>query len=129
MESRARLLIVFGGLPCPEPGCEVRDEHGQWVATVDLQYREQRIAIEYDGDLHRTSKRKWRNDVRARDALRRLGWDVIVLTADDLYARPLQTLWRVQDALQERGHPGVPDQLDPAWETHFPTRRLASDRW
>jgi hypothetical protein len=129
METRFRLLIVLAGLPCPEPCAEVRDEYGQWVATVDLRYRDQRIAIEYDGDLHRTSKRKWRSDVRTRDALHRLGWDVVVVTADDLHARPLQTLWRIQEALLERGHPGVPGHLDPAWETHFPTRRLASDRW
>jgi hypothetical protein len=129
METRVRLLIVLAGLPCPAPGGEVLDEHGQWVATVDMRYQEQRIAIEYDGDLHRTNKRKWRNDVRARDALHRLGWDVIVLTADDLYARPLQTLWRIQEALQDRGHPGVPDQLNPGWEIHFPVRRLATAHW
>ncbi|HZC26660.1 MAG TPA: hypothetical protein VE287_06530, partial [Actinopolymorphaceae bacterium] len=90
-ETIVRLLIVFAGLPCPLPNEPVHDEFGQWVATVDLQYREQRIAIEYDSDLHRSIRRKWRHDVRTRDELRRLGWDVITVTYDDLCIRPLQT--------------------------------------
>jgi hypothetical protein len=54
METRSRLLLVFAGLPEPQPGQEILDEHGQCVATVDLGYRAAKIAIEYDGDLHRT---------------------------------------------------------------------------
>jgi len=75
----------------------------------------QRIVIEYDGLLHFTNVRKRRHDQIVRDRLRQLGWEVIVLFADDVYARPLQTLWRIQDALRERGHPAVPPELDRGW--------------
>ncbi len=129
METRTRLLLVFGGLPCPEPGREVLDEYGQWVATPDLQYRAQRIALEYDGDLHRTLKRKWRQDVATREHLRDLGWTVLVLTADDIYSRPEAFLERVRTALIERGHPDVPRALDPTWQRHFVVRRPWSDEW
>jgi hypothetical protein len=121
METRTRLLLVLAGLPCPEPGLDIRDEFGQWVATVDLQYRHQKIVLEYDGDLHRTLRRKWRNDVRTREQLRDMGWTVIALTADDLAVRPEDFLWRVQKALLERGHPSVPPVLDRRWETYFPS--------
>jgi very-short-patch-repair endonuclease len=105
----------MAGLPTPEPGREVHDEYGSWVATVDLQYRAQRIAIEYDGDLHRTSKRKWRNDIATRRKLRALGWEVIVLTVDDLYLRPYETLCYIHTVLLERGRPDVPVDLPASW--------------
>jgi hypothetical protein len=129
METRTRLLLVLAGLPCPEPGLAIYDEYGEWVATADLQYREQRIALEYDGDLHRALKRKWRRDVSAREQLRDLGWIVIVLTADDLTARPEDLLWRVQRALLERGHPNVPRVLDPRWAAIFPPNRSYAEHW
>jgi hypothetical protein len=120
METRVRLLLVLAGLPCPEPGGEILDEHGQWVATADLQYRAQRIVIEYDGELHHRRRRKWRQDLSTRDLLREMGWEVIVLTAEDVFGSPLSTVLRVRDRLAARGHPQVPTHVDPGWETHFP---------
>ncbi|WP_020575646.1 hypothetical protein [Actinopolymorpha alba] len=129
METRLRLLFVLAGLPEPQPGLEILDNHGQWVATADLQYRAQRIAIEYDGDLHRTNKRKWRHDVAARETLRQLGWEVIILTADDIFVRPHHTLVRVHDALRARNHPDVPATLEPQWQSHFQPRGYLTDTW
>lgn len=129
METRTRLLLVLAGLPCPEPGLAVNDEFGQWLATPDLQYPRQRIAIEYDGDLHRTNKRKWRRDLGIREELRELGWHLIVLTADDIVRWPERTLQRVRQALVDRGHPDVPAVLDPDWQVHFrpvPAHRQAA---
>jgi hypothetical protein len=53
MESRLRLILVFGGLPRPVSQFVVRDRTGMFVARVDLVYPEQRLAIEYEGDHHR----------------------------------------------------------------------------
>ncbi|MGH3486335.1 MAG: DUF559 domain-containing protein [Actinopolymorphaceae bacterium] len=128
MATRLRLLIVLAGLPCPEPGVEVLDEH-RWVATVDPAYVEQRIAIEYDGDLHRVSKRRWRHDVAAREMLRDLGWDVLLVTADDIYVRPQRTLDRVHTALRSRNHPDLPTALDPRGMEYFRPRGHLTDHW
>lgn len=130
METRTRLLLVLAGLPEPLPGKEILDRHHQWVATVDLAYPGVRVAIEYDGDLHCTKKVKWRNDVAAREALRDdLGWKVIVVTADDIYVRPHQTVARVARALTERGCPGMPTSLDSQWQDYFPRRGHLTDEW
>ena len=83
METRTRLLIVGAGLPIPEVNEDVRDAKGRFVARVDLLYRRWKIAIEYDGDLHRTDRRTWQNDIRKRRALRALGWIVIVVVKAD----------------------------------------------
>jgi hypothetical protein len=127
METRLRLLIVLAGLPPPEPGGEVLDVDGQWIATVDLLYRAQRVVIEYDGLLHLTSRRKWLRDLATRDLLRDLGWEVIVVTSADVFATPLRTLLRIRDKLAARGHPDLPEHLDPAWELLLPrgARRAA----
>lgn len=120
METRTRLLLVFAGLPCPEPGYEIIGDGGGWLATVDLAYPKAKIAIEYDGDLHRTSKRKWRSDVATRELVRREGWEIIILTADDIYRAPAYTLTRIHDSLLGRGEPGVPATLDARWEARIP---------
>jgi hypothetical protein len=95
METRIRLMIVRGGLPCPDVGVAVSDDAGGWLARPDLSYRRLKIAIEYDGDHHRTEKRQWRRD-RARDEnLREHGWIVITLTADDITRHPERTIARI----------------------------------
>jgi len=119
METRLRLLIVFAGLPEPTTNFTVRDGDGGWIGVVDLAYDAIRIAIEYHGDVHRGTPGKWRSDIAKAELLYRLGWRVIILTADDIYLRPAQTLRRVCEALVDAHHPGVPADLDPAWRQHF----------
>jgi len=53
-ESWLRLLIVDGGLPEPEVNQWIVDADGRRVSRPDLQYRAQRIALEYEGEHHLT---------------------------------------------------------------------------
>jgi hypothetical protein len=95
METRVRLMLINAGLPCPVVNRDVYDERGHWLARPDLSYPHLKIAIEYDGDHHRTDKHQWRRD-RARDeGLRHAGWVVITLTADDVFKTPQQTIDRI----------------------------------
>jgi len=52
MESRVRLLLVLGGLPCPVVQHEVCTPRGAFVARLDLAYPRLRVGVEYDGDHH-----------------------------------------------------------------------------
>ena len=102
METRVRLMIINAGLPCPAINWDVWDERGHWLARPDLSYPHLKIAIEYDGDHHRTDKQQWRRD-RARDeGLRHAGWVVITLTADDVFKRPQQTVDRIMHYYRTR---------------------------
>ncbi len=58
------------------------------------------IAVEYDGDQHRTDRGRYVWDARRHRKLRRLGWIVIRVIADD---RPYDILSRVAEewALRE----------------------------
>ena len=65
-ESRTRLRCVDAGFPLPEPQIEVFDALGQFVARLDMGWRERLRAVEFDGDDAHGSA-----DQRAWDLARR----------------------------------------------------------
>ena len=103
MESRLRVLMILGGLPAPEVNRDVVVD-GQWLARPDLCYPDLRIAIEYEGDHHRTDRRQWRSDKRRRRLLEDAGWMVIEVTADDVFGHPDELLERISRACARRAH-------------------------
>ena len=100
-ETETRLLIVGAGLPEPEVQYEVRDGH-QLVARTDLAYPRRKIAIEYEGDGHRTSREQWRRDIQRQRDLEDRGWIVIRVTELDLRAGGEAFLRRLRRALADR---------------------------
>ncbi|WP_426184046.1 hypothetical protein [Microbacterium sp. TWP3-1-2b2] len=82
-ETQTRLAIIGAGLPEPVVQHAV-DDAGGLVATVDLAYPELKIAMEYEGDGHRTDRDQWRIDIQRQRRLEELGWVVIRLTELDL---------------------------------------------
>ena len=76
-ESRLRLKIVDAGLPEPAVTQPVFDEQGRYVSTPDLQYKEYKIAMEYEGDHHRSDPVQWGKDIERDDRLRAMGWIVL----------------------------------------------------
>jgi very-short-patch-repair endonuclease len=78
-------VIVRAGLPePPERNAPVTTASGRLLGRADLVYREQRIAIEYDGDGHRSSRRQWQGEVRRYESFADAGWRVNRVTSDDL---------------------------------------------
>jgi hypothetical protein len=103
METRARLAFVRGGLPEPELNGPIVDGAGEWVATADFVWREQRVLVEYEGDHHRSDRRQWQSDVTRTRVLEALGWRVIRITARDLAPdRVAETVRLIADALAGR---------------------------
>lgn len=88
-ESRLRLLVLTWGVPAPAVNAPVLDVDGQWLATGDLVWRDQRVVLEYEGDHHRTDRRQWQHDISRTRLLEAAGWAVIRATARDL-RRPAQ---------------------------------------
>jgi len=76
-ESRLRMRIIDAGLPEPAVTQPIQDEYGCYVSTPDLQYRKYRIALEYEGDHHRTDALQWGRDIERDDRLRGIGWTVL----------------------------------------------------
>ncbi|MFF3063142.1 hypothetical protein ACFVQ3_01175 [Oerskovia sp. NPDC057915] len=99
MESRTRMILVGAGLPCPQVNVPAIDSSGAFLAMPDMSYPALRIAIEYDGDVHRTDPGTWRRDVERRQRLEEAGWLIITVTADDVIRHPERLIRRVRAAL------------------------------
>lgn len=98
-ETRTRLVLTGSGLPCPLVNEPILDEAGGFLALPDMQYPQWRIAIEYDGDLHRTDKVTWRRDVTRYRRLAAHSWTAIRVVADDL-RDPTELLTSVRSAIR-----------------------------
>lgn len=120
METRLRLLLVFAGLPEPQVNFILRHPDGSWRMRYDLYYVGQRLLVEFDGRKHAEETEQWHHDIRRREELDAAGLRVIVVTANDIYARPGQVLQRVRDALIDRGATGIRAKMRPEWRRHFP---------
>ena len=100
METWLRLTIVDAGLPEPTTDLDVFDHRGQFVGCVDLAYPGLRIAIEYEGDQHRTDPRQWQRDIEKHEQLADLGWRVIRVTRDHVFGDPASIVRRVSAAIR-----------------------------
>jgi very-short-patch-repair endonuclease len=98
-ESWLRTLLIQAGLPRPQTQIPIHDEWGKAIAYLDMGWAELKVAVEYDGDHHRTSRSQYSYDVRRSEMLARRGWIVIRVTAED---SPEDVLRRVRDALARR---------------------------
>lgn len=78
-ETRLRLMLIRAGLPTPVVAHAIRTAVG--VVHPDLAYPDLRIAIEYDGDHHRTDRQQWSHDIERERWVRQQGWDYIRVTA------------------------------------------------
>jgi len=99
-ETWLRLLIVGAGLPTPETQLPVVS-HYRTVALLDMGWKRFKVAVEYDGDQHRTSRRQYVRDIRRIQALEACGWIVVRVVVED---RPEAVICRVREALRRRGY-------------------------
>ncbi len=95
-ESYLRMLLIDAGLPRPRTQIPVLGDDGVPVAFLDLGWEESMVAVEYDGDQHRTDRRQYVKDIRRIEMLERMGWIVVRVVAED---RPAAIVRRVRAAL------------------------------
>jgi hypothetical protein len=98
-ETWLRLLLVDAGLPRPRTQIPVYDGW-RWVRVLDMGWEEVKVAVEYDGDQHRTDRKQYAKDIRSTRTLERLGWIVIRVIKED---RPEEIIESVRAALIRRG--------------------------
>ncbi|OBH02913.1 DUF559 domain-containing protein [Mycobacterium sp. E3247] len=98
-ESWLRVVLVQAGLPRPQTQIPVRDEFGSVIAYLDMGWEEVKVAVEYDGEQHRSDRRQYTWDVRRLETLERLGWIVVRVVTGD---RPADIISRVRAARARR---------------------------
>lgn len=95
MESELRVLLMQAGLPRPVGQAELRGPTGLFLGRVDLYYPDARLAIEYDGDIHRTQLNA---DNRRQNLILGAGFGLLRFTRSDLREHPSSVITQVQAA-------------------------------
>lgn len=98
-ESWLRLTLIEGGLPRPQTQIPVRCPDSFTTYYLDMGWEDMMVAVEYDGEHHRTDRWQYEKDNRRREDLERLGWIVIRVLAGNTSGDIVR---RVGDALVRR---------------------------
>lgn len=98
-ESHLRLLLLRAGLSDVLVNPEIFDDRGRFIARSDLVFLAEKVAVEYDGDQHRTSLAQYEHDRVRQQRMREAGWTIIDVRARALYGDPQGVVRRVLRAL------------------------------
>jgi hypothetical protein len=118
-ESWLRLLLIDNGFPIPETQIPVFDGGSEPFAYLDMGWRDIQLAVEYDGDQHRTDRPQYVKDRRRIPKVESCGWELIRVINED---RPSEILAAVYEAWLRRGGAEI-DKM-----ARF-TRTFAPERW
>lgn len=81
-ETWLRLLLIRAGFPRPQTQIPVYD-YGALIACLDMGWQDIKLAVEYEGDHHRTDQRQFNKDIRRAETLAEIGWTVVRVTIED----------------------------------------------
>ncbi|WP_175471574.1 endonuclease domain-containing protein [Geodermatophilus telluris] len=99
MESVLRWVVQEAGLPAPQLQYVVRDGAGGFLGRADLAWPEQRLLVEFDGDVHR-ERDVFVSDTRRQNRLVGAGWTVLRFTSSDVLGRPDEVVAEIRRALR-----------------------------
>ncbi|BAX96993.1 hypothetical protein MSTE_01673 [Mycobacteroides stephanolepidis] len=97
-ETRLRMCLVGAGLPRPETQIELRGPDGRTI-RLDMGWREQRVAAEFDGAQHWGDSVQHRRDIERHETIASMGWRLVRVSRDQLINQPLAVIHRVRAAL------------------------------
>lgn len=80
-ETWLRLVLVNAGLPRPQTQIPVLNEFGSPIAYLDMGWEDLKVAVEYDGEQHRTDRWQYTWGVGWLEVLQRLGWTLVRVLA------------------------------------------------
>ncbi len=98
-ETWLRLVLIRAGYPRPRTQIPVGGAYGQPTYFLDMGWDDVKLAVEYDGDHHRTDSAQFAKDIVRMEFVNELGWQVIRVAKAN---RPADVLARVQRAWQSR---------------------------
>jgi hypothetical protein len=99
-ETWLRLLVVNAGFPRPQTQIPVV-VNGRTKYYLDMGWPELKLAIEYEGDHHRTDRVRFARDIARLEELVALGWTVIRVAADTPPQLAIASLRRAWTAAQD----------------------------
>ena len=101
-ETELRLALTHQvGMPAPVLDFDVY-ARGVYLGCSEIAYPDYQVAVEYEGDYHRTDRRRWAKDIDKYEAYAAAGWRTVQITAEHL-RRTGEAARRVRDALRRAG--------------------------
>ena len=94
-ETKLRLRLIAAGFPRPQTQIPLLRPNGRWY-YLDMGWEEIKLAVEYDGDHHRTSRPHYVADAERQEFIARTGWTHIRVLAehrDDDVIRRVRQAW------------------------------------
>lgn len=91
-ETWLRLMVMRAGFP--RPRTQIPVAAGRKTYYLDMGWEDLKVAIEYDGDHHRTDRYQFARDIVRMEDLAGLGWIVIRVAADTPPAEAIRRLRR-----------------------------------
>ena len=117
MESEARAVLSFAGLPAPDVNGAV-DVRENVEVIGDLVYREQGLVVEYEGAHHQADRAQYVADLDRYALLRSAGVPYVQVTKEKL-SRPRTLVGEVYRALLACGYTGPPPTFGEHWRQLF----------
>lgn len=105
-ETLLRLMIVSAGLPEPvvaHPVQSTERSPESWTAEADLAWPQFGVLVEYEGDVHRTSRRRFTTDVRRFERYADEQWRAVRAIRADVFDDPRELMSRLARRLREGG--------------------------
>jgi hypothetical protein len=97
-ETWLRLLVIRAGYPRPCTQIPVLSPGGNRWYYLDMGWKDFMLALEYDGDHHRTNRQLFAYQIERAEDLHELGWTVVTAAARH---PPASVLRRVERAWRE----------------------------
>jgi very-short-patch-repair endonuclease len=97
-ETWLRLLAIRADYPRPRTQIPVLSPDGRRWYYLDMGWEDLLLALEYDGDHHRTSRERFAYEIERAEDLQVLGWTVVKAAARHRTATVLQRFQRAWDA-------------------------------
>lgn len=92
-ESWLRMVLVDSGFPRPLTQIPVPGPYGEPIYHLDMGWPDRMLAVEYDGQQHRTDPDQFRRDIARSEYIARKGWTRLRVVAGD---RRNEVAWRVR---------------------------------
>lgn len=100
METRLRLWYIDAGFV--RPTTQIRVTDGFATAFLDMGWEEPMVGADYDGEQHRSDRRRYVHDIGRNELVRCQGWIDVHVVAE--HSRRF-VIARTADAFARRGHP------------------------
>jgi very-short-patch-repair endonuclease len=97
-ETWLRLLAIRAGYPRPRTQIPVLSPDGRRWYFLDMGWEDIKLAAEYDGDQHRTTRERFAYEIERAEDIHELGWTVVKVVARHQGASVMRRLERAWEA-------------------------------